>query len=510
MENLHIASRFAALDWIIVVAYLSGSVLIGLLVRRYVRDMADFVVAGRTVSTWLGLATMIGTEMGLVTVVYAAQKGFTGGFAAFHIALVFAIVAVAVGVTGVAIVPLRRMGVLTIPEFYGRRFGTGTRVLGAFILVLSGVLNMGMFLKAGSLFVQGITGLTDPVYLKLVMSAMLALVLAYTMLGGMLSVVITDYVQFVMLSLGVFAATGLAIRELGWGTIVETVKATKGIEGFNPLVSKDFGVSYMLYMAFTAFGGYIAWQPNVVRACAAKDTTTAKRMFAWSSIGFLIRFLIPYMWGICAFVFVVNTPALKAAFLPSRGGAAVDSMMAMPVFLGQILPVGILGLMTAAMLAAFMSTHDSYLLSWSSVIVQDIVSPLAGERISPRGRIWITRVFIFLIGVFLLVWGLWYPLGQDLWDYMAITGAIYLCGAVVVILGGAYWRRMSAAGAVAAMLAGLLALCGLAPIQERLHLTNVKGAWIGLGSVALAAVLMVVFSLAFPRRGGESEEERAR
>ena len=79
MESLHLASRFTALDWGIVVVYLSGSVLLGLLVRRYVTNMTDFVVAGRTLRTGLGLATVIGTEMGLVTVMYAAQKGFSGG-----------------------------------------------------------------------------------------------------------------------------------------------------------------------------------------------------------------------------------------------------------------------------------------------------------------------------------------------------------------------------------------------------------------------------------------------
>jgi len=79
----------------------------------------------------------------LVTVMYSAQKGFTGGFAAFHIALASAIVALVVGLTGFIVVPLRRMQVMTIPEFYERRFGHGVRILGGAILAFSGIQPFG-------------------------------------------------------------------------------------------------------------------------------------------------------------------------------------------------------------------------------------------------------------------------------------------------------------------------------------------------------------------------------
>ena len=63
-------------------------------------------------------------------------------------------------------------------------------------------------------------------------------------------------------------------------------------------------------------------------------------------------------------------------FLPAGGASSETTLMAMPVFLNQILPVGIIGIITAGMLAGFMSTHDSYLLCWSSVLTQDVIAPL--------------------------------------------------------------------------------------------------------------------------------------
>ena len=78
--------------------------------------MSDYVVAGRSLKSFLAIATMIGTELGLVTVMYAGEKGFTGGFAAFHIGLVAGVVTLLVGITGFIVVPLREAGVMTIPE----------------------------------------------------------------------------------------------------------------------------------------------------------------------------------------------------------------------------------------------------------------------------------------------------------------------------------------------------------------------------------------------------------
>ena len=81
-----------------------------------------------------------------------------------------------------------------------------------------------------------------------------------------------------------------------------------------------------------------------------------------------------------------------------------------------------------------MSTHDSYLLCWASVLTHDVVAPATNERLTTRWRLALSRVFILVIGLFLLVWGLWYDLGQDLWDYMAVSGAIYFTGAFTLLL----------------------------------------------------------------------------
>jgi SSS family solute:Na+ symporter len=151
------------------------------------------------------------------------------------------------------------------------------------------------------------------------------------------------------------------------------------------------------------------------------------------------------------------------------------------------------------MLAAFMSTHDSYLLCWSSVITQDVIAPMFGDRMSTKARVRLTRVLIVVIGGYVLYWGLFYTGREDIWDYMAVTGAIYFSGAFALLVGGLYWKRASSTGAVLALLGGIFAIFGLTPVQDAIGI-KVPSERIGLISIALTTGLMVVGSLVFPDR----------
>ena len=475
--------------------------------------MRDFVTAGRNLGLWLGIATMTGTELGLITIMYSAQKGFTGGFATFHIALAALIVTFVVGMTGFIVYRLREMKVMTIPEFYEKRFDRKTRILGGIMMVLGGILNMGLFLKVGSMFLVGITGLSATSWaLPAVMIFLITLVLIYTVLGGMVSVVIADYVQFVVLSISLLAITYMSISKLGWHNIFETIENVMGKAGFDPTVAEGgFGWEYIAWMFFLGLVSCAIWPTAVARALSMENVNVVKRQYMFASVSYLIRFLIPYFWGISAFVFITKDASFQALFYPAgypppdtlpSGMEAIDNLYAMPFFLGKILPAGFIGLVTAGMLAAFMSTHDSYLLCWSTSLTQDVVAPIArtaGRPLSSKKKITLSRIFIILIGGFVLYWGLFYKGSEDIWDYMAVTGAVYFTGAFALLLCGLYWKRASSTGAFMALIGGLGAILGLTPVQGFLGF-EMSSARVGLLSILGTIMLMVVGSLLFPDR----------
>jgi SSS family solute:Na+ symporter len=296
--------------------------------------------------------------------------------------------------------------------------------------------------------------------------------------------------------------TFLAVRNLGWTHIFDTIQNEMGRKGFDPTVAEGgFGIEYIVWMGFVGMISCAVWPTAVARALAADSPNTVKKQYMWASVSFLIRFLVPYFWGICALVFITTRdPQLQGLFFPTAEGAqAVDNLYAMPIFLGRILPAGLVGIISAGMIAAFMSTHDSYLLCWSSVLTQDVIAPLCGNRLSGKTRIFLTRTLIVVIGLYVLYWGLLYEGKDDVWDYMAVTGAIYFTGAFALLFCGLYWRRASSTGAVLALLAGSSAILGLEPVQEIIGV-DIPSARVGLASVAVTIVAMVAGSLLFPDR----------
>jgi len=513
---------FAALDWLIVLAYVFGATVAGLLCRKYIHGIADFIVAGRTLGVFLGVATLAGTELGLVTVVYWAEQGYTNGFSALILGVLAGGSLLFVGLTGFLVKGLRASGAMTLAEYYQMRYSQNVRLLGGLIIAVAGILNMGVFLKAGALFLRHVMNLPDTLHLSLaeagstvwaanlpmvnvLMTVLLVFVLLYTLAGGMVSVVLTDYFQFLVLSVGIAGATWYAWTRGGFESfeqLTEIVREQRGAAGFSPILA--FGVVWILWQTLHWLGTS-TWQTYALRTTSVDSPRTAKTMYALTGLIFFARAAIPMLWGIAALAFFATSGRL----------GEVPSLEAMPAFMGQILPVGLAGLLVAGMLAAFMSTHDSYLLAWSAVLTQDVVGPCAeklGRPLSARTRIWLTRMFIILIGLFLLVWGLWYQLPGTMWSYLAITGTIYISGAATILGFGLYWRRANIVGAYAALICGAVpglvylfinilnqVLSGPQAAAEAGTLARIAAtysdAWAGLLSYPLAVLGMIVGSL---------------
>lgn len=505
-------SNFATLDWIIVVVYLSFSFAIGLFANKFIHTANAYVVGGGRSRTALNVATFIGTTLGLVTLMYASIDAFSYGFAYVTLALIGFSTGIILGTTGFVVAPLRRLGLLTIPEYFEHRYSKNVRVAGGLICALSGILNMGLFPKMGATFIAVATGLNTStenpeMIVNLITSLLIVLVLFYTVLGGMVSVIITDYLQFVVLSIGMMLGIYFCLShpDLGWDKMVASIAEHRGEKMFNPVAPGGYGWVWIIFNILVFLVAGFCWAPEASRALTARNERTARRTFLFAAPGLFARLAIPALWAVAAFTLVAGNQELTEYFFPhGLDQKPVHAAEAMPKALSSIVPSGLLGILVAGLMAAFMSTHDSYLLCWSSVIARDVISPMSKRKLGDREQIKLTRISVVCIGLFLLVWGIWYELPESVWNYMAVSGTIYLSGAGVVLVGGIYWRRASTAGAWAALGAGLLAVVGLFLDSVNQLIAQLGGSVtltapvVGLFNYVLCAIVFVVVSILIP------------
>jgi SSS family solute:Na+ symporter len=424
-----IVTSFSLLDAAIAALSLAATLWIGLRAKRYIETIESYLAASRGMGLYVGAASLLSTEVGIITYMYQAQFGFVAGFSAFVVGLITLAVCLVVGRTGFVITRLREMRILTVPEYFERRYGRGVRVLAGVLMAFGGSLNLGIFPIIEARFLSIVTGIPSR-FLGCTMAALLVVALAYTALGGMVSLIVTNYLQYVFLAAGTVVVTIVCLREVGWGAMVRTVEGRMGGHGFDPVA--DLGPGFILWQVLLWVALMTVWQSVAMRTFSTRDAALGKKMFTLTGFLFLGRALIPMAWGIAALAFFwgraepVATPAgptplaqvqqlearvdltFRADLDAGRLGRALPEvdllerlarqekagspqaarleaaarerrgeigLVAMPWMLAATLPAGILGLVVAGMLAASISTYAGYFLGWASIIAQDVVAP---------------------------------------------------------------------------------------------------------------------------------------
>jgi len=482
---------FTSLDWIIVAVYLIASVAVGLLGKRFVGNVSHYLVAGRELGLYVGIATLAATEIGTITYMYNAELGYKYGFSAFAAALISGLVMIVVGRTGFIIRRFREMQLMTVPEYFERKYSLGLRLFTGILVAIGGILNMGVFLKIEGEFLTIVSG-TPMKYLVLAMTIILLLEMLYTVLGGMVSVVITDFLQYVLLSVATILVTVYAVFHAGWSSIVNKVTATMGFAGYSPFANPKFGFTFLVWQILLWFSVHTCWQTTAMRMFSTKSPETSKRVMTITGFIFLGRGMLPMLWGIAALTLFGTGAVEKGIPLPVVNGQTLAPLDAMPAMLARILGPGVKGIVVAGMLAATMSVNSSYLLGWSSIISQDVVLPLRRllkrDPLSSRKQILVNRLANLFVSMFLMFWGLYYTPPGAVYLYLNITGTIFLAGAFVCVIGGLYWKRANTFGGYLAMLMGA---AGAIVPYFFLHWSETVA---GFGAFGLAAAGLVLGS----------------
>ena len=300
------------------------------------------------------------------------------------------------------------------------------------------------------------------------------------MIGGMHSVVITDVFQFLVLLISIILISYFAFYGAGgFSGMVMAVKEHYGDAGFNLKDAPRYGLLFIILTLLYYTSGWSTWQPVVQRVFSMKDVNIARKLYQISSIFMFIRACLPMLWGIAALAVI---------------GVISETETALPEMMVRILPAGLIGFVMIGFLSASMSTYDSYLLSFSAILVQDITSPLRKKPLDDSKRMNRIRIGIIIIGVFVYLWGNYYEFSETVFRYITLTGSLAFAGTLVSVVGGIYWEKANNEGAYLAFVASAI------PPLLSLFIPKISTTHAGLLSFILAALCLIVGSYIFPNK----------
>jgi Na+/proline symporter len=440
------------LDWGVVAAYLATSLALGLvLARKGSKNLAEFFVGGRAIPWWLAATSMAATTFNVDTPLYVAgvvaRRGVAGNWEWWCFAFAHVLLAVLLAKLW------RRANVLTDMELteirYGGRPAAALRAVRAFLFAVPlncisigyGMLAMRKVVVAMGLL-EGVPDLPGDTRLWALMPIVL-LTLAYTAVSGIWGVVATDFLQYVLAIGGAFAVMCYALAEVGGvGDLVTTLKASgqgatldlvpTGPDAMLPL-STFFGYVFIQWWAFrNSDGGGLFVQ----RLSSVKDEAEARKAaHCFNVLNYVVR---TWPWVLVALAALVILPDLP------------DPETAYPLLMVRYLPSGVLGLVFASLLAAFMSTVSTQLNWGASYLVHDLYARFGGERNDAKlvgAARWAT------VGLTLLAATLSFFMESvgDVFRFLILIGT----GPGLVLLLRWFWWRINAWAEIAAMGAGL-------------------------------------------------------
>lgn len=479
----------APIDWIILIVYLAATLALGLWLARRNRGEDDYFVAGRRLSGWLAGASMAATTFSIDTPLYVAGIVGTRGLAANWEWWGFGLAHVAMAVV---FAPLwRRSGVLTDAAFTELRYGgpaaAWLRGIKAFLLALPvncigigyAFLAMRKVVEALGIVsdqpIQAAGGLSDTLVLLIIVAA---LVLAYTVAGGLWAVVITDFIQLLLALLGAGAVAWAAVHAaggmqslldqldaLGRPELLSIVPWRWGSDGFDWIGGAGISVStFLAYLTvqWWSFRRSDGGGEFIQRMLATKDEQQA-RLAGW--VFLVVNYLLrSWLWVIVALAALV--------LLPDQA----DWELSYPTLAVQFLPPVVLGLVVVSLVAAFMSTVSTSVNWGASYLTHDLYQRFLRPNASQRELLLVGQ----LMSVLLLVLGVVTALISDsIGTVFRLVIAIGTGPGVVLVLRW-FWWRINAAAELAAMLCGFVVglvtsvvpLLKIADYGERLMVTT--------------------------------------
>ncbi|MEY4862707.1 MAG: hypothetical protein RLZ51_802 [Pseudomonadota bacterium] len=425
----------------LVFAYLLVTIAIGLWAAKRVKTSADFAVAGRhlplaliittTFATWFGAETVLGipakfAEGGLGAIV---EDPFGAGFCLILVGLFFA-------------AKLYRMTLLTISDYYRARYGRWVEVICSVIIIVSYLGWVSAQVTALGLVFNLLSGGVISISMGMVLGTVS--ILDYTLFGGMWSVAITDFIQMIILVVGLLLIAVFAADMAGGADKVIDLAASKDLFNFWPEPSAH-EILFFIAAGITMMFGSIPQQDVFQRVMSAKDIRAATRGPVIGGALYILFAFVP--------LFLVTSALI---IMPEQAEALIgdDPQKVLPTLVMEHMPFFMQVVFFGALLSALKSTASATLLAPSVTFTENIwrqFKPRMSDKEELRDMRIATLGFSTLVLAYAIVME-----GTPIYEMVSSAYQVPLVGAFIPLLAGLYWKRATTQGAIFSTVLGLL------------------------------------------------------
>jgi len=425
---------------VFVVLYLLGTLAVGVWAGTRIKNTSDFAIAGRSLPLVMVITTTFATWFGAETVMGIPAKFIQGGLNSI-VEDPFGAGTCLILVGAFFATKLYRMNLLTIGDFYRQRFGKGVEVFCSCAIILSYLGWVAAQITALGLVFSVLTQGAMSETMGMIVGTLAVLV--YVVIGGFLAVAWTDFIQMIVLVIGLSVIAVFSADLAGGADKVFALAQSKDLFKFLPEPSFT-DVAMFIGAALTMMLGSIPQQDVFQRVMSAKDEKTARNGTMIGGISYIVFAAVP-MFIVASAVVVMGQEALDLA--------RDDYQKLLPLFVLTKMPLLMQILFFGALLSAIKSTSSATLLAPSTSFVENILKNLH-PHMKDREQLLAMRVTIVVFAGLVLAYAIAMK-GTSIYELVSSAYQITLVGAFVPLVVGLYWKRATTQGAVASLAAGI-------------------------------------------------------
>ena len=423
-----------------VAIYLLGTLALGVWAGTRIKNTADFAVAGRSLPLIMVVTTTFATWFGAETVMGIPAKFVQGGLnAVVEDPFGAGMCLVLVGVFFAA--RLYKLNLLTIGDYYRQRYGKGIEVFCSSAIILSYLGWVAAQITALGLVFSVLTNGAMSENVGMVVGTLAVLI--YVVVGGFLAVAITDFVQMIVLVIGLSVIAFFAADLAGGAGQVFALAESGNLWNFLP-PPKLHDILFFVAAAVTMMFGSIPQQDVFQRVMSAKDAPTARTGAIIGGASYIMFAFVP-MFIVAAAVLVLGDAGLEMA--------KNDYQRLLPTFVMTKMPLVMQILFFGALLSAIKSTSSATLLAPSTSFVENILRHLR-PGMSDQQRLFAVRASIVAFAAIVLAYAIAMK-GTSIYELVSTAYQVPLVAAFVPLVMGLYWKRATSQGAITSVALGL-------------------------------------------------------